>query len=53
MRFRAWQASTSLWMWLATHGPRRANGDRLTVPLARAVYLLSDLLWKAEWSPDW
>ena len=53
MRYAAWRTLFGAAAWLATHGPRRANGDRALLPVARRAYRLSNRLWRDEWSPDW
>ena len=53
MRYFAWHHLFGLACWLATHGPRKADGDRWTVPLAKRVMRWSHPLYKEEWQPDW
>lgn len=51
--FHVWSWTYGLACWLATHGPRRSNGDRLFLPVARRVMRLSNRFWRDSYSPDW
>lgn len=49
LRYFAWHHLFRLSCWIGTHGPRRRNGDRWSLPAGKRLMRWSHPLWLEEW----